>query len=126
MTGLIDIEIYCRNIIVHFGGKKSLKKALRQYHNKDTVDYILNTVAFESKGYTLYDSIRQVFILYMPKIPQTAEDMAFLSHEIFHVANAIMENVGSELTDSSEEAYAYLIGYLTKKILETFSISISV
>ena len=36
-----------------------------------------------------------------------------LSHEIFHVVCNIMSKVGIVLHDDSEEAYAYLIGYIT-------------
>lgn len=125
MTKLIRIDLYCRDIIVHFGTKSELKKALKKYHDESTVEYVMDTISFGCKGYTLYDSERRVFIMYMPDVPHTAEDLGFLSHEVFHVATAIMENIGTELTGSSEEAYAYLIGYLTRRIAEDFSISVS-
>lgn len=37
-----------------------------------------------------------------------------ISHEAFHITCLICNYVGIKLTDSSEEAYAYLIGYLYK------------
>lgn len=41
-----------------------------------------------------------------------------LAHEILHIANFIMERAGVRFTPSSEEAFAYLIEFLTRKINE--------
>lgn len=42
-----------------------------------------------------------------------------IAHEIFHAATFIMERIGMEfIVMKSDEAYAYLIGYLTKKVYE--------
>ena len=35
-----------------------------------------------------------------------------LTHELLHCVHWILDDVGMSLTDASEEAYAYLIGYL--------------
>lgn len=40
-----------------------------------------------------------------------------IAHEIFHAVTFIMERIGMELVImKSDEAYAYLIGYLTKEV----------
>ena len=39
-----------------------------------------------------------------------------LCHEAFHAAHWILQRAGCWLTDSSEEAYAYLIQYIFKEI----------
>lgn len=39
-----------------------------------------------------------------------------LAHEIFHAVEFVLRRVGLTLNSSSFEAYAYLIGYLTKEI----------
>lgn len=49
--------------------------------------------------------------------PKSPEQMGSLQHEIFHAVAFVMWRIGMELEiDKSEEAYAYLIGYLTKEI----------
>lgn len=46
------------------------------------------------------------------KIPHSV-----IAHEVFHITTFIMERIGMELiVMKSDEAYAYLIGYLTDKI----------
>lgn len=51
------------------------------------------------------------------KLPEYAEDFGYLAHEIFHVVTFVMEATGMELVImKSDEAYAYLIQYLTEQI----------
>lgn len=52
--------------------------------------------------------------------PETPEDFGILVHEIFHCVSMILRDLGFKLKDASDEAYAYLIGYLTKKVYECF------
>lgn len=50
------------------------------------------------------------------KLPSTYEEFGTLAHEIFHVAAFILDRIGVELKmDVSDEAYAYLIGHITKR-----------
>ena len=39
-----------------------------------------------------------------------------ISHEIFHAIDFLMRRIGCKLTPSSDDAYAYLIGYITTEI----------
>lgn len=49
--------------------------------------------------------------------PVYNEDYATLQHEIFHAVSFILNDIGMKLViNESDEAYAYLIGYLTKEI----------
>lgn len=40
-----------------------------------------------------------------------------IAHEVFHCVHWIMDDKGMTLTDSSEEAYAYLIQYIVNQIM---------
>lgn len=39
-----------------------------------------------------------------------------LAHEIFHAVELLMERIGMTLTEASDEAYAYLIQWLTDEL----------
>src|ERR1043165_4650777 len=56
-------------------------------------------------------------LIRLPKVPSTPREYGTLSHEILHCVIQIMRTVDIPLTESSEEAYTYLQGYLTQKIL---------
>jgi len=50
-------------------------------------------------------------------LPTTPSDYGTLAHEIAHVSMCLMERIGMELKCGvSDEAYTYLIGYLTESI----------
>lgn len=49
--------------------------------------------------------------------PSTNAQYGYLQHEIFHAVANLMEKIGVRLlNDYSDEAYAYLIAYLTKEV----------
>jgi hypothetical protein len=55
-------------------------------------------------------------VLRLKKIPESYMEYGFLAHEIFHAVTFLLERIGMTLTAASDEAYAYLIGYVTKEI----------
>jgi len=44
-------------------------------------------------------------------------DNAAVAHECVHVVHWILSDRGMQLTDASEEAYAYLVEYIMRKIV---------
>ncbi len=64
-----------------------------------------------------FDSMNHTVIM-LYRMPDGDEDYGTLQHEIFHAVYQILKSIGMSLSDDSEEAYAYLIGYLTEKIYE--------
>lgn len=125
MNKLIPIDVFYRDILVVFGDEKTLRKSLLKYHCKEEIENLVNEVNFSNKGSVVYDSYNKAFFLWMPDKPKTAQDVGFLMHEVFHATCAVMSAIGITLSDNSEEVYAYLIGFLTEKILDKLSISFS-
>lgn len=123
MNKIITIEIYNRDVMVHFGSKKELRKELLNYHKPHVAEEIIKEINFDADGHTLYDSENGAFIVAMPSKPTTPKEIGTLIHELSHATNAIMEAIGVTLTESSEEAYTYCLGFLTRKVFETFAIS---
>lgn len=121
---IISVEVYCRDILFHFGDVRSLERTLRKYHTQEQTEAIIELadIANNTMGKCVYDQQNNVFVVWLPSLPQSVADMQFLSHEIFHAVCAIMIGIGVPLSDDSEEAYAYLTGYITRKVLEAFPI----
>lgn len=42
-----------------------------------------------------------------------------VAHESFHATAKVMYDIGSNLSDESEEPYAYLVGYITNLVVMT-------
>jgi len=47
-----------------------------------------------------------------------SKNVSHLAHEIFHATHLTMQTKGLLLSDDSDEAYAYFIQWMTKKVLE--------
>lgn len=59
-----------------------------------------------------------VSVLCLKWNPKTPWQVSCLQHEILHYTCEVMRRVGAPLSETSEEAYTYLLGYITKKIWE--------
>jgi len=58
-----------------------------------------------------------LLIRFHMSIPELRENFGeVVSHEVFHIVNYLLKDIGLPMSDTSEEAYAYLIGYLNKQI----------
>lgn len=55
-------------------------------------------------------------VIRLVRFPSTPNDHGILAHEIFHIVDFLLGRIGLTLTDSSGEAYAYLLGYITEQI----------
>jgi hypothetical protein len=53
--------------------------------------------------------------------PTDRQDVAVLSHEIFHATSMRMRAAGCDLCDESEEAFAYYHSYLFRRALTALS-----
>lgn len=57
-------------------------------------------------------------LLRLAHYPISNEDFGTLQHEIFHAVHFLMRKLRMKLNMKNDEAYAYLIGYLTTEIYE--------
>lgn len=51
-------------------------------------------------------------------------DISLFFHEIHHLPNDILQTIGVKLSEDSEEAAAYLAGWIGKKICEALNVKI--
>ena len=117
---LIPLVIYPFDIMVMMGySDEEVRHELSQYEGISEED--INLAMFKTyttKGRAVMFETNQTF-LRIREIPETPLDYGFLQHEIFHAVTFVMHTIGMKLKiDYSDEAYAYLVGYLTEKIYE--------
>ncbi len=112
---VVNLQVYPFDILVWFGSTDSMGKWLKKYLAKEDVEALLSHEFRKGKCAMLPTGQT---VLWLPRVPQDAGDMATLSHEIFHAVCFILDKIGMRLDDSSEEAYAYLIQYVSKQIYQ--------
>lgn len=114
MKLIVKFETFPYEIFVFFGSKKKLLKNLNMYLDSKTINEINKESFGLGKSILLKD---KKIILYMNKIPESAEDFSILQHEIFHCIHYLLEvNLKLKLSFKTDEIYAYLIQNLTKQI----------
>ena len=117
MNKIIPIDIYNTDLIFITGTKDDLKAALEYYlgnkNSKEVYTVMTENISNINSGKSTFLNSREI-VLWIPN----PKDKATLAHEIFHTVYYIMEKVGISLCHESDEAYAYLIGYITNKVTE--------
>lgn len=56
------------------------------------------------------------YILYVSELSNTPRFHEVLAHEVFHTADVMIRRAGIKLSEDSDEIWAYLIGWMTKRI----------
>jgi len=120
---IVDCQVYPFQILVYFGqDKKPLFKELSNLLPKSVVD-TLKTLEFKVGKSVMFPTGQN--LLWLNEKPTSVNGLATLNHEIFHCVCFILERVGIVYSESSDEAYAYLIEYLTKQIYNELNITFS-
>lgn len=118
----IPVKIYSRSISCAIGYNDVelfplIDKKLKGWcKNKAELKVIKDRV--EGCGGLAYMFEGGHLFLWVRSFPENANSIAVLSHEIFHIAEYILDHIGMELCWKTREAYAYLIEYITREIFE--------
>lgn len=122
MTGIIRVDIYNRDVVVHIGKLKPLRKYLRKFMSEETIREVMDLLSCCSLGKTL-EIEKSGIIVYMPEYSDIPKYRAVLIHELFHASYMILKKAGIDCTDYSDEAYAYLLQFLTERAFTSLSFS---
>lgn len=108
---MIPADIYPCNIYIFEG---FTWETAQEHLEKIYSDYkiIMKGSEFTNPGYTIRFPDGSVIILIREF------NVNIIAHEAFHAVEAIMEYIGCELTNSSSEPWAYLLGYIVEKMIE--------
>lgn len=107
----IKIDLY--NYLVEVVITSDLEKA-KEFVSKRLNDPYIQVEDFHAAG-KVFKKKRYAPIMWLPFTPVDNVSLSVVSHEIFHLVHYLMSHVGMDLDDSSEEAYAYVMGYITKQ-----------
>ena len=118
----VELEMYPFKIIFCLGEKR---KNLKSYFKNNNIQYIdwVKHAEFEELGSCTFFDDDNLLLIRLSEYPQDALGFGILQHEIFHAVTMILDHIGLKLKmKSSDEAYAYLTGYLTQKVYENLGI----
>lgn len=117
MIFLVEVPIYRVHVYFIFGNdregaEKWLKrKKLYGEHavSADTLDWAFKD---EHQGITCYSKNKNRILVHVDSV----DNHKSIGHEIFHVVMTIGDWVGMTPVPANEEAFAYLVGYITDEV----------
>lgn len=114
---IIPIDLYARGVIICIGTKDFCVRQLRrkkvsEEYIKEVAEYDMGEVPATAVTFRIGGDV----LIYM----ESPQPMDTLIHELSHAAFRILEIVGIDPIQS-EEAYAYLLGYLYFKAADWFN-----
>lgn len=112
---IIPLVVYPFDVMVSISESDESLFAKLKKMGVDISDTNLHVYSDTQRGRTILFKGNQSLIR-MYELRDTPDWYGHLAHEIFHAVEFIMERIGAKLTAESDEAYAYLVGYLTKEI----------
>jgi hypothetical protein len=94
----------------------TIKIILLEYAKMERIEQLMESIELKNSfGLVVRLWEGGSFLIRLSHNKNKAKFKATVSHEIFHMAHSLLSGVGMKLSDDSEEAYAYLIGYVTEQ-----------
>src|SRR3990167_5791622 len=105
----LDVEPYHRKVYLFHGTKEELAKRINEVFECPANSY--EDIIKEAAGavFTLINEKKGVNCIVLWTSLKSYDN---ISHEVFHLTDKVMGDAGCKLTNESEEAYAYLNGWL--------------
>lgn len=116
---IIPLQVYPFDVMVSVSQTdKQLTKSLDPYKkNLLESDYGLASYPSSTTEARAVLFSNKASLIRLRKLPTEAHGFGTLAHEIFHIVTFVMDLAGMKLEVMvSDEAYAYLVGYLTENI----------
>lgn len=115
---VIPLQVYPFDVMVSMGQTEDqLKRSLKKYN----LTYS-EGMKLAGTGKYLINDTNQSLIRTL-RVPRFPEDYATLQHEIFHAVTYVLDRMGMKLVlRKSDEAYSYLVGYLTEQIYKRLDV----
>jgi hypothetical protein len=112
----VDIPIYRTYLFIAVGlTDTQLEEKLNDYVADK--DYIANLVkdSHVDSGYQAMTAFCEGYNIVRFNTLPDVQDINMIAHESFHVTCSIMNHVDVTLSDDSEEAFAYLLGFIVEQ-----------
>ena len=121
----VHIPIYNKYIYVLVGTPKESVDALKERYeiedrHAETLIEHLEKHSKCSNGLFTWDEDSNTYTIWLSRVPDTIGWEGVLLHEINHAVFRLLDELGMEHTNASDEAYSYLSEYLYVEIMTKF------
>lgn len=117
----IPIKIYNTTLLVYIGDYNRFVKYIEKYIGESEAEEVIPRYENSRDGLAVAIDSLGTFSLWLKQFTSSPKDTGILNHELLHTVFFIMDRKGIEYDEASEEAFAYLMQYLTEAIYEKIS-----
>lgn len=120
---IIKLNVYHFDVMISVDetDETLLKRLIKNGNTKEDCDSLLR-MRETTRGRCIMLPSNQTVIRLVTQ-PKKYDMMSVISHEVFHATAYILDRIGMKLeVYTSDEAYAYMIGFLTTKIYKKLKI----
>lgn len=113
---MIAIDLYRQDLIVFVGTRRALRRYLWRKLSYETYRATWQEIrepSREAHDACTYKLESNANLIHIKRL-----SLEVLTHELYHATHNILNWIGVHPSDDSEEAYAYLIGYLMSQCEE--------
>lgn len=118
ISKLIPVDIYRRDVLLVVNySHKELEEELLKYLSKGEVKRTMKECrGIQEDGAITIQSSTGGVLVYMPQYLGDEDSIGTIAHELLHATSFILDEAGISFSTQTQEAYAYLIGYLAKEV----------
>jgi len=110
---IIPLDIYGHDIVISIGqSDNDLYMEIKENVSKKEFK------KYMSKQISIATTHKMSSGAILIRFKEDIDDPGIVAHEAFHAVIFLLEKIGMKFSSDSEEAYAYLIEYLTNQILK--------
>ena len=112
-------DVYNACLWVFFGSVDECADAMREHKVEERTikDWRKHIDDFNGcNGLFTHNEEANISLLWLPDVPTTVGEYGTLVHEIEHYVFYLFNRIGMEHTEASDEAYAYMLGYIFREI----------
>jgi hypothetical protein len=112
LNSIIPLIVYPFDVMISLGqSDQELKKSISKF----SIEWDENMKCVGAGRFILLPTNQS--IIRLSDYPETCEHYGALQHEIFHCVTMVLDRIGMKFIPlKSDEAYSYLIGYLTTEV----------
>jgi len=114
----IKDRMYQKNIRLIVGcSQKTLFDLLKKHY-----DVVLDSDSANGTYFKIERDSKEVHIIWVESFEWYIWEQSMLLHEIYHLVNAVMREIGMKLSEDSEEAYAYYLQSLMNEMFDKLTV----
>lgn len=117
----IQIDIYRLTLTIFVGQREDFMRYVKSCKSNRRFRGLEEAIRQDTEDYeavTYWNENERTPVIFLPKLSTQPKTLNVIVHELSHVCFYILNNVDIQVTAHNDEAFAYLLGWLTEEVFK--------